>query len=357
MSTKLKRYQKWWRRNWRKSLLLSVTVVGMCAMGWFKITASHDTGPAFISLVLFTEVAAGIAVFAQALLRRVNETAANKAFRYSVFARGVMAIIGLALFAETGTLQRDLAQQLVAPYWLPGTVSVTAFLTYEVGNGLMLLIEWMFSHLLAFEDSDARAIVVKLETAKKKLAKKVKRNAGLIQELQEGLAQTWVELGTLQPGTEQTPVQLAAAVRAIVASLEETRATLAPAAADNGDNTGHRAPELDTLPVLAQHIMADADRVKHEHGQAQAALGAIMATTRGNGPRQLEALPADVQAVIVLIKEMTAARQMVEEMKGRPFTIAPNRQAFYCTNCGTRNEKGRTAQPICKKCNHHQTKK
>ena len=354
MKKHLKTAARFWQRTWRKSLLFVVTAAGMASMGWFKIEASKEAGLAFMALVLFTEIAAGVTVFAQALLRRVNTEAADQAFKFSIIARIVMACIGVALFVEMGHWQKDATGNWMAPYWLPGTVSVTAFLTYEVGNFIMIVIEWMFSHLLAHEDRDARSVLQREKKKRKKLAAKVEANTATISMLSDSIADAWAELGKLKPAARPDADVLSETIRAITTAVEETRAHMAHALGLNETDMEPHQAGVEHLPDIARDISEALRLARKENERARGVVKAIHGAVQGKHAPDTAVDDSETGDALRLVYNASLSAKMVEEMKGKCFTIAPNRQAFYCKSCGARNEKGRTAAPVCKSCGTNQ---
>lgn len=134
-------------RNWKYYLLVTVVMLGVITMTGFKVSVSGGNAW-FVGLVLFTEISAGVSMFAQTMLRQIDTEAANTAFRFSVVARLMMALVGIALFLEHAEVTYTDAGRIAS--FVPGiAVSVSAFMTYEISNGLMLLIEYMFSKMLS----------------------------------------------------------------------------------------------------------------------------------------------------------------------------------------------------------------
>lgn len=315
----------WFEKNWRKSLLLIVTAGGVLAMVIYKVSVTKHNF-SFVALVLFTETAAGVAVFAQALLRKISQENADKAFKYSIYARIAMAVIGVAIFIEAGQfgwVRHSISQGLIFPFisFEVGVVSVTAFFTYEVGNGLMLLVEWMFSHLLSVEDYDARAQVAKLTTALDE------------QEQELELARTeWDKSEAL---------------------LEEIRAHLQTALGDD--------PLLNhPLPMQLAGLVEKHGREMGELDQATLVRELITKARGGavESVRKVAKLKSNeveqIGEVYQSILQLTHAQAMVKEMAGRAFTVRKNVQAFYCLECMERTEIGRSKPKVCSQCGTEQ---
>jgi hypothetical protein len=327
-------------RNWRKALLLAVTFGGVLAMATYKYSVAGD--PALLWIVIFTEVAAGVGVLAQALLRRVDAAAADKAFSFSVWARAAMALVGVALFWEAGTYRPEAvptsggllpAGELFG--FAPGAVTLTGLLTYEIGNGLMLLIEWMFSHLLAEDDYDARKEAAQLRgqlTEAQSLTAFYRQESeeadGMLAEIRSALA---AELGDSPVRQQQIPDQ----VRALLAQREANRAQL------QGELLA-LAPQSEALAMLLDALQCAASG---KVVQAQA-----IYETYAEHPCADTALSARVLAAVGDLQELAKAQAVRGDMLGRVFTAGKNRQGFYCKSCASYSEVGRGKPKICKTC-------
>lgn len=306
-------------------------------MAWFKL-AVGEPFPALVALVIFTEVAAGVAVFAQALLRKADEEAANKAFKYSMWARGVLALTGLVLFLEVSTwhwpVRVDGVLQWQWPLFTPGAFSLASFFVYEAGNALMLLIEWMFAKILQHEDTyevsqEAAELAAKLEKANEGL----ELHKGLAKESDELLEAVRAHLAThLEDGPlhqEPLPAQL----QHVLDAFGEKRQELEDAAARSGE-------QAQLVPLL-YHM------VSHVHGGAPVSMEpkveAMATLLEEHGP------------FVELLDELAKAQSVVQGMVGQAFTVRQNVQAFYCRSCYDYTEVGRGRPKVCKSCGTNQS--
>lgn len=279
-------------------------------MVYYK-TSISDADPAFRALVLFTECAAGVAVFAQALLRRVNQEAADKAFKISILVRVLLALVGVALFAEGSTLvfQEVNGEKIwTAPFLSPGRVAFSHFLTYEIGNGLLLLIEWMFSHLLAWEDSDAR---VDLETANEELDKV----RGEVKDLKEELDGVKTELDVLGDKLEIKTDDLGKVVR-------------------------------ETLTILAS--------LRTESDKRREFLKLLVKVAQGKA-KESDPIPEELEAIVLPLREAVQLKGQLARYKGKTINVGPNKQEFICCGCGKSSKKDRKKKPICEHCGTDQS--
>lgn len=319
----------WWLRNYRTIILLSVTIIGLIAMAVYKISVAAHNLP-FILLASFAELAAGVAVFAQALLRQVDKTIADRAFKFSIYARLAMCLIGVALFVESTN-----SWSLAYPYFKLGAMSWAAFLTYELCNGLMLLIEYMFSHLLQVVDKDQGARVAELEEL-------LEKNGKTLQEKETALE----ELSNLSSADTQ--------------ELEGIRSLLAPFSSALGSNG-------QTLPAQLELVLSGMEEARKESDLNQAKLeesGEVLVVIK----KALEGTPVKhgayhehhlvstegVQELIKKALEASALRVVVEGMAGQSFTVRKNVSAFYCKKCYTYNEHGRGRSRNCGGCGTNQ---
>lgn len=269
----------------------------------YKISVSRSDG-SFFGLVLFTEAAAGVAVFAQALLRRVNPRAADTAFRISILVRILLSVVGISLFLEGGErIVNPATNELVAPFFSPGLVTWTAFFTYEIGNGLLLLNEWMFSHLLEVEDTDARVDLGKVEA----------------------------ELEVLRVDLEATNKKL----EAIGSDAETIRAEL------DLETNDVRAILAETLSVLGS--------LRSDNDKRRGFLEILQRAAKGK-LKESEAIPGELEAIVVPLREAVRLREQLSRYAGRTINVGPNLQEFICISCGESSRKDRRKPPVCESC-------
>lgn len=315
--------QTFFFRNWRELLLLTITAIGVCAMAWYKIDVATDANAALVALVVFTELAAGVAVMAQALLRMEDKAAADKAFRFSIYARGALAATGLVLFLELATFAG------AWPWVKPGPMSFTAFCVYEVGNGLMLLVEWMFANILQHTKKyDAAAEAQRMEQERD--AARMERDA------YKGQAEESDEL------------------------LEVIRSLVAPHLLEEELRTAPIANQVaETLEGYALRVLSERERAEAAEGDTETLglLSQMVHLVRKGAPQRIKEMVERHELAervhpdaLDALTEAARAQAMYQEFVGRAVTVRKNVQAFYCCECHERTEIGRGKPKVCKHC-------
>lgn len=156
MTTTKTRLGEGFLSNYWKHISLGILILlGVVSMSGYKISVSGGKSW-FIFLVLFTELAAGLTMFSQGFLRSEDPEAARVGYRLSITFRILMAGIGLSLFLEQSDwewvpsmTEERLTQILESKGLKEFPITFSDFLTYEIANGLMLLVEYIFAHLIA----------------------------------------------------------------------------------------------------------------------------------------------------------------------------------------------------------------
>lgn len=330
----------WIGRNWRMLVLLSVVSLGTVCLATYKVYVAWENW-AFVFLVFFTEVAAGVAVLAQALLRKQDKKIANKGFVGSIVVRVLLALIGVALFVEAAEGTTD-----SFPYVLPGAVSWTAFFTYELGSMAILLIEWLFSHMLKHENYDTHKALVDteaaLEEARGKLADLAEKRAeadGQIYRLEKEAAEAADAIADITGAYLEAGKSLAAAIREMAAA-HHNHAEGIRKEAEKGKHASVG------LLAVAEGIRLAMEGKPKKAGEVAEDLGQILEraglSPNGNG--------TGVDISGEALRSLAIARDALRTIGGRSFTVRTNVQAYYCQACYAYNELGRGREKKCEKC-------
>ena len=152
---------------WKYLILGLLISSGVLLMAAYKINSLPGETGWFWGLVIFAEAAAGLLVFSQAILRRIDEIEADRMFSWSIVFRLMIAGIGWVVYDESETM------------------SLSGFLTYELANGLMIFVELMFAKILAHQEIDFQSLSKQINEAfekekaeHKKTIKKLEKSQG-----------------------------------------------------------------------------------------------------------------------------------------------------------------------------------
>lgn len=316
--------------EWRRALLLSVVVLGIGAMTTYKVIAIPSEELPFILIVLFVEIAAGVAVFAQSLLRKVAEEQANKAFVFSIWFRLAVAVVGIAAFIEGGELNPESWLG-----WQAKNISWTGFLTYEIANGLMLLVEYMFSHLLSAEDlsfkQEYQNSKSETESLKAELEALEKVNQGMDAGL--GILADWA--ANPSGDLEFDSAGLGDGVTAIVSDVQDAFVMWS------------------ALQENWEDLIRVSDGLVNAVESGRFELDEATLEDPGTWARHLTAS----QSLVDKLEELRKLKKLVSNLAGKHMTVARNTRGFVCKSCNGWNEQNQSQQPVCSSCDTLNPKK